>query len=275
MKPVRKGKFQFYLLTFVIVLIFILPVVWMVSSSLKDNNAIFKVPPELLPIPPKWSNYIEAVTYIPFFLYFKNTMIIAVLSALGVIITTPFVAYAFSRMEWRGRDALFILSLSTLMLPFQVQMIPLYVMYRQVGWIGTLLPLIVPNFFGNALFIFLLRQFMIGIPEEITEAALIDGAGHFTILTRVLLPLCKPAILTIGLFEFLGVWTDFPMPLVFLNNTKLYTLSLGLQQYSSVHQTQWSYLMAASVLYTIPVLVLFFFTQKSFVKGITFTGIKG
>jgi multiple sugar transport system permease protein len=192
-----------------------------------------------------------------------------------MVISTPSVAYAFAKLKWPGRNIAFIIVLSTMMLPFQVQIIPLYVTFKAIGWIGTILPLVVPNFFSNALYIFLMRQFMIGIPDAICESAFIDGAGHFTILTRIVVPFCLPAIFAVGLFTFMGSWTDFFGPLIFLSNENTYTLSVGLQQFSSVHHTQWNYLMAASVMFTLPVLTLFFFTQRFFLQGITFSGVKG
>jgi multiple sugar transport system permease protein len=275
MRNGKKTKLAAFILTLIITCLFALPSIWMISGSLKDNNSIFKIPLELIPKHALWHNYVDAVNYIPFFKYFKNSLLISLLSAIGMIISTPSVSYAFAKMKWPGRNMVFILVLSTMMLPFQVQIIPLYVLFKNIGWLGTLLPLIVPNFFSSALYIFLLRQFMIGIPNEICEAARIDGAGHFIILRKIVVPFCLPAIFTIGLFTFLASWTDFFAPLVFLNDANSYTLSLGLQQFSSVHRTQWAYLMAACVLFTIPVLIVFFFTQRSFIKGISFKGVKG
>lgn len=275
MKTKKRYGIYAFILSILVAFAFILPIVWMLSSSLKDNNTMFELPPRLIPHPAVWRNYLDAVHYIPFFTYLKNTLLVSIISSLGIILSTPSVAYAFAKMQWPGRNAVFILVLSTLMLPFQVQMIPLYVLFKNMGWVGTLLPLIVPNFFSNALFIFLMRQFMIGIPNELSEAAIIDGAGHFAILTRVIVPLCKPAIFAVALFTFLGNWTDFLGPLIFLNKQETMTLSLGLQQYSSVHRTQWAYLMAACTLFTTPVLIVFFLAQRSFIEGITFTGIKG
>ena len=278
MKKSRKKKIEnliFFLITCLVAFLFLLPILWMISGSLKSNNTIFEFPPKLIPEHPIWHNYFDAVTYIPFFKYFKNTLIISVVSTIGVVISTPSVAYAFAKMEWKGKNFVFVLVLSTLMLPFQVQMIPLYILFKKIGWIGTVLPLIVPNFFGNAMYIFLLRQFMIGLPKEMSESAFIDGASHFTILTKIVIPLCKPALFSIGLFTFLGNWTDFLGPLVYLTKQDSFTLSLGLQQYSSLHSTEWPYLLCACTLFTIPVLILFFFMQKTFIEGITFTGVKG
>lgn len=264
-----------FLLTAAVALVFFIPVYWMLISSLKDSTTMFHYPPDLWPASPKWSNYPEMLQYIPFMTYFNNTLIVSALSAVGAVVSCPMVAYAFSKMRWRGQDAAFVLMLSTMMLPFQAQMLPLYNMFKQMKWLGTLLPLIVPNFFGNALYIFLLRQFMIGIPKELSESAVIDGAGHFRILAQVIVPLTKPAIFSVALFMFLGNWTDFLGPLIFLNKKEMLTLSIGLTHFTSGHRTEWGYLMAACVLFTLPVLMLFFFTQKQFIEGITFTGIKG
>jgi multiple sugar transport system permease protein len=274
-KVSKSTKVILFILTLFVTAMFLLPIIWMLSSSLKDNNSIFKVPPDLIPKPALWKNYLEAVLYIPFFKYLKNTAVISLLSTLGMVISTPSVAYAFAKMKWPGRSIAFVIVLSTMMLPFQVQIIPLYVIFKKIGWIGTILPLVVPNFFSNALYIFLIRQFMVGIPDAVCESAFIDGAGHFTILTRIVVPFCLPAIFAVGLFTFMGCWTDFFGPLIFLSNENTYTLSLGLQQFSSVHHTQWNYLMAACVMFTVPVLTLFFFTQRFFLQGITFSGVKG
>jgi multiple sugar transport system permease protein len=275
MRHSRTARVSAFIVTVVIACLFALPIVWMISSSLKDNNTLFKVGVHLIPDRFIWQNYVSAVTYIPFFQYLKNTFTVSALSTIGIVLSTPSVAYAFAKMKWPGRNVCFLIVLSTMMLPFQVQIIPLYVLFKNMGWLGTLLPLIVPNFFGAALYVFLLRQFMIGIPNEVIEAAFIDGAGHFKILTRIVVPFCLPAIFAIGLFTFMASWTDFFGPLVFLTNPENYTLSLGLQQYSSLHHTEWAYLMAACTLFTLPVLIAFFFTQRSFILGISFKGVKG
>jgi multiple sugar transport system permease protein len=275
MKPSKAVKIAAFIVTLVIACLFALPILWMISSSLKDNNSMFRAGLHFIPDKMMWHNYVSAVTYIPFFKYLKNTLVVSVLSTVGMVLSTPSVAYAFAKMKWPGRNAAFLIVLSTMMLPFQVQIIPLYVLFKNIGWLGSLLPLIVPNFFSGALYVFLLRQFMIGIPNEVIEAAFIDGAGHFKILRKIVVPFCLPAIFAIGLFTFMASWTDFFGPLVFLNNPEHYTLSLGLQQYSSVHHTEWAYLMAACALFTLPVLIVFFFTQRSFILGISFKGVKG
>lgn len=274
MRMSKGVKISAFLVTLIVAILFTLPIFWMVSSSLKDSNSIFKVPPDWIPNPFRWRNYWDATQFIPFATYMKNTLIIAVLSAIGAMLSTPSVAYAFAKMKWPGRNLMFLVVLSTLMLPFQVQIIPLYVLFKNMDWLNTYLPLIVPNFFSSALYIFMLRQFMSGVPQSVIEAAFIDGAGHGKILRAIMVPFCLPAIFTIGLFTFLASWTDFFGPLIFLNRVEKFTLSLGLQQYSSIHHTEWGYLMAASVMFTLPILVLFFFTQRSFILGISFKGVK-
>lgn len=264
-----------FLLTAAIALLFFIPVYWMIISSLKDNRAIFEYPPRLFPSELRWENYTGMSGYIPFWQYFYNTMLVSVLSTLGILLSCTPVAYAFAKLRWRGKNAMFMVVLSTMMLPFQVQMIPLYNLFKGFGWIGSFLPLIVPNFFGVALYIFLLRQFMLGIPRELSESAFIDGAGHLTILLRVVMPLTGPALFSVALFAFLANWTDFLGPLIFLNRQELFTLSIGLTHFSSGHKTEWAYMMAACTVFSLPVAILFFFAQKRFVEGITFSGIKG
>lgn len=263
-----------YLWLAVITAGFLLPLVWMVSSSFKGNQEIFQFPPSLLPKHWMWSNYSDALTYIPFFRYLTNTLIISVGNVAGSVISTPPIAYAFSKLEWKGRNFMFGLCLATIMLPFVAVMIPQYTMFKQLGWINTFWPLIAPAFFGSPMFIFLMRQFYLGIPRELTEAAKIDGAGDF-LSFWILMPLMRSPLISVSLFAFLGSWTDFLAPLIFLNDSSKFTLSLGLQQFQSVHFTAWSYLMAACVVFTLPVTLLFFVLQRHFVQGITFTAVKG
>lgn len=255
--------------------VFLIPIYWMVISSLKDNVSIFKIPPELFPKKLYFKNYLEAIEYIPFIKFTKNTIFVSVLSTFGLLLSCPMVAYALAKLKWKGRQVYFIIMLSTMLLPFHVQMVPLYMLYKKLGWIGTYLPLIVPNFFGSALYIFLLRQFMIGIPKELSESAIIDGAGHFRIYGTIVMPLIKPAMFSVALFAFLANWSDFLGPLIFVNQESHYTLSIGLTFYKGTKQTEWAYLLAACTMFTVPIAVLYFFTQRRFIEGITFTGIKG
>ena len=255
--------------------IFLLPFLWMLSTSLKTDQQLFVYPPIWIPHPLAWINYPKTVTYISFFLYLRNTLIIAVLSTLGVLISSSMVAYSLARIPWPGRNVLFIATVATLMLPFQVTLIPLFIVFKTLGWVGDFRPLIVPQFFGGALYIFLLRQFFMTIPVELSEAARIDGAGEFRIYWAIIIPLAKAALATVAIFEFIARWRDYLGPLIYLSNQNLYTLSLGLQLYSSQYGREWGLLMAASVLMTLPIIILFFSLQKTFVQGIALTGIKG
>lgn len=263
--------------TFLILIsiLFLVPFFWMLSTSLKDQTQIFSFPPEWIPAPFKWSNYQEAVDYIPFFSYLKNTVVITVFSTIGAVITCPLVAYGFAKLKFKGSNALFIVTIAVMMIPGQVTMIPLFILFEKLGWVGSPLPLIIPVFFGVPFYIFLLRQFFLGLPDTLMDAARIDGAGEFRIYWQIMLPLAKPAVLAVGLFQFMGSWTDFLGPLLYLTDETSYTLSLGLQQFQSQRGTEWGLMMAVSTLMTLPIIVLFFFLQKTFIKGITFSGIKG
>jgi multiple sugar transport system permease protein len=255
--------------------LFMLPFLWMLSTSLKSKPQIYVYPPILFPFPPQWINYPTAVTYIDFFLYLRNTLIIAGAATVGALLSCSLVAYSLARIPWPGRNFLFILTVATLMLPFQVTLIPLFIVFKNLGWVGDFRPLIIPHYFGGALYIFLLRQFFMTIPMELSEAARIDGASELRIYAEIILPLAKPALATVAIFEFIARWRDYLGPLIYLNNQKLYTLSLGIYQYRSQYGAEWELLMAASVLITMPIILLFFFLQKTFVQGIALTGIKG
>ncbi|MCP1182908.1 carbohydrate ABC transporter permease [Paenibacillus sp. 1781tsa1] len=254
---------------------FMIPFIWLLSTSLKPLTQIFTFPPEWIPRPILWSNYSRAVEYIPFWTYLKNTAIITIVSTLGVIISCPLVAYSFAKLEYRGRGLLFFVTLAVMMIPGQVTMIPLFLLFTKLGWVGTPLPLIVPQFFGVPIYIFLLRQFFMGLPDALREAGRLDGASEFRIYLQIMFPLAKSAVLAVALFQFMGSWTDFMGPLLYLTNEPSYTVSLGLQQFQSQKGSEWGLLMAVSTLMTLPIIVLFFFLQKTFISGITFSGIKG
>lgn len=265
-------------------LTFLIPFWWMVATSLKPNQAVFHEPPLLLPLQDPetwnvlvWSNYPRAFTFTrpPFTLFIWNTLVIAGLAMVGALFSSPLAAYGLSRIRWPGRGILFGITLSTLFLPAFVTLIPLFLTYRTIGWIGTNLPLIVPHFFGDAFFIFLLRQFFMTIPGELSEAARIDGASELRIYRSIILPLAKPALATIALFQFLNSWRDFFGPLIFLTRKETYTISLGLNFYRFEYDTEWGMMMAMSVCVTLPIIALFFFVQRQFIQGITLTGIKG
>jgi ABC-type glycerol-3-phosphate transport system permease component len=247
----------------------------MISSSFKSNYQIFEVPPRLIPNPPQWDNYRNALTTLPFGRYMVNTAIISAVTIVGHLLSCTLIAYAFARLRAPGKDALFVVMLATMMLPYPVTMVPLYVLFKQLGWINTFLPLTVPAFLGSPFYIFLLRQFFMAIPRDFEDAAVIDGANTLQILWRVILPLSLPALATVAIFTFQASWNDFLSPLIYLQKPDLYTVTLGLQFFRSTYTTNWAYLMAASVVTTAPVIVVFFVAQRYFIEGITLTGVKG
>lgn len=256
-------------------LLFAFPVLWMVMISVRTDAEIFEWPPRLIPHHWAFSNYSDAFNYVPYLLYTYNTFVICLLNVVGTLFSCTLAAYAFSRVRWHGRGAMFVLVLSTMLLPYPVTLIPLYVIFKDLGMLGTFAPLIVPSFFGNAFFIFLLRQFFMTLPHELDESARIDGASHLTIFLRLILPLSRPALAVVALLTFLNNWTDFFGPSIYLTDTNLYTLSLGLQEFRGLHAFHWSSLMAASVLFMVPVVVLFVVAQRTFIQGISMTGLKG
>lgn len=261
---------------------YLLPFYWMATSAIKNQSQVYTIPPVWLPFPGQWINFVDAWKLYPFSLYLFNTLAkYAIPVTLGTIISSSIVAYGFGRLRWTGRNFFFAICISTMMVPFQVTMVPLFIIFRQLGWINTFLPLVIPAFFGNPYFIFLLRQFFKTIPEEFSDAARIDGANEFDILFRIVLPLSRPALTVVGLFAFMGAWNDYLGPLIYLNKQENYTLAIGLQA-MSVSMTQigntklaYPYLMAVSTIVTLPILLAFFFAQRTFIEGITLTGLKG
>src|SRR3954471_10849480 len=255
--------------------VFLLPFLWMLSTSLKPDSQLYAYPPIWIPNPLEWSNYPKTVTFVPFFLYLRNTLIISLSSMVGVVFSSALAAYSLARIRWPGRQVLFLLTIATLMLPYQVTLIPVFLVFKNLGWVGDFRPLILPQFFGFAYYIFLLRQFFMSVPMELSEAAYIDSANEWRIFWSVVLPLAKPALATVAVFQFIRSWTDYLNPLIYLNDQNLYTLQLGLQQYSSQYGREWGLLMAAAVLISLPPIIIFFLTQRTFVQGVTLTGIKG
>jgi len=255
-------------------LIYLVPFLWLVLNSLKTSSELFTSPPVWIPRVWQWNNYVKAVTDFPFLLYLRNTITVIVFYIIGTLLSNTLVAYGFARIDWPGRDKVFILVLIGIMLPFPVIMIPTFLLFQRLRMMGTLLPLIVPAYFGNPFFIFLLRQFFIGIPKELTESAMIDGAGEFKTWWRITLPLAGPVLATVVIFSFLNNWNDFVGPLIFLSDAKLYTLSIGIQQIIDRNDFRWSILLPAGVIMTFPVLIVFFVLQKYFIQGISFSGIK-
>jgi multiple sugar transport system permease protein len=286
---------------------FLMPLLWMISTGLKPIEQTMSMPPTWIAYryyvekegvlveikqsevenhpaanvikkpAPRWSNFVNAIKAMKYFpRYLRNTLILCVLTVFGTVLSSSLAAYGFSRIQWRGRDKLFLVALATMMVPFPVTMVPLYSLFRWLGWIGTLKPLWVGSFFAGAFNVFLLRQFFLTLPKDISEAARIDGCSEFRIFWQIILPLCRPALMVVALFQFMYTWNDFLGPLIYLTNQEDFTLALGLQFFQSqLGGTEWHYLMAASTLVALPIIVLFFFTQKTFIEGISMTGIKG
>lgn len=259
-------------------LAFLVPIIWMVITSLKDNTQVFTWPPVIIPNPVKWENYPQALTVSNFGRYFVNTVFLSFWVILGNLISCSLVAYGFSRIEWKGRDLIFIIVLATLILPDQVTIIPLFIIFKKLDLVGGgykgYLPLILPAWFGRAYFIFLMRQFFLGIPRELSDAARIDGCSELGILWRILVPLSKPALIAVALFTLINTWSDFLNPLVYIRDAQYYTISVGLANFQDRYMTQWNQLMAASAMMVMPVLLVFVIAQRQFVQGISLTGLK-
>ncbi len=255
--------------------IFSLPFFWLVSTALKADTQVLAMPPVWVPRPVRWDNFPRALEYVPYVQYALNTLRICALSVVGTVLSCSLVAYSLARVRWIGQELVFFSLLGVMILPGQVTMIPTFTLFKWLHWIGTILPLVAPSFFGNAFYIFLLRQFYRTIPQELSDAARIDGCSDLAILLRVIMPLARPALATVGLFTFIGAWNDFLGPLLYLNDEGSYTLAIGLQRFVSQHGAEWSMLMAASTVMTLPIVVIFFFAQRTFIQGVTLTGIKG
>lgn len=269
-------KTVLYVLAIVGALIFIFPFLWMFMTALKDEANVAVYPPQLMPNPPVWLNFPNALTILPFATYYKNSLIITFSCMVGDVFTAALVAYGFSRLRFFGRDILFLLVLSTMLLPLQVTIVPRFILFGHLGWVDTFKPIIIPAFFGGSgFYIFLLRQFFLGIPPELGDAAKMDGCSIFGIFWRIYLPLSKPALAAVAVFSFMYNWNDFLVPLVFLNSKAKYTVQLGLNLFMDHYDVNWGLLMANAFLAALPCLGVFFFAQKVFTKGITLTGIKG
>jgi multiple sugar transport system permease protein len=272
------GQILTYACVLIVAILFIAPLWVMVTVAVMPDSQIFANSFQFWPTQFLWGNFGKALSTdaMPFLSYLKNTLTYTCLSTLGAVISSSIVAYGFSRITWPGRDILFFVLLSTLMLPFAVIMIPLYVVFADIHWTNTLLPLIVPQCFGSAFYVFLIRQFMLTIPKELSEAATIDGASEWGIYLRVILPIARPALAVVAVFQIVASWNDFFGPLIYLTNSASYTLTLGLQQFQTAHGAEWSLLLAASTLFTIPMIVLFLLTQRIILQGLTLTGsVKG
>jgi multiple sugar transport system permease protein len=265
-----------YLVLIVVAILMLLPFLWLMSSALKSQTEVFQYPPQWIPNEVRWGNFAEALTFRPFHIYLKNSLIIAGLNVIAVVFTSSFCAYGFARIHFRGRDFWFGIVIATILLPNIVTLVPQFVMFSRLGWINTILPLTVPLFFGGGAFnIFLLRQFFRTIPEELADAARIDGCSEFGIFWRIMLPLSKPALLTVAIFTFLASWNDLLSPVIYLRTPENFTVAVGLAQFRGALATRWDLQMAAATAMIIPVVILFFFAQRYFVKGIVMTGLKG
>jgi multiple sugar transport system permease protein len=269
--------------------LFLLPFYWMIATGLKSDHELAVYPPKAIPTVFRWSNFQDAVDTIPFWHYLGNTAIITALTIIGSVLSNPIIAYGFSRIEWPGRDKVFYLVLATVFIPFPVLIVALFDIFARLprpliengslhfggNWINTYLPLVVPMFFGQAFWIFLMRQFMLQIPFEISDAARIDGASEFRIFYQIVLPQALPAVGVISIFSAIFAWNDFLGPLIYLQDEAKYTLAIGLTFFRSSHDVQFNLLMAASALVVLPVVVLFLIFQRAFVEGISMGSLKG
>ena len=274
-----------YGLLLILGIVFILPFVWMVSTSLKTDPQVYEIPPRVIPNPVRWANYPEILfgeTW-DWSVFLYNTLIrYAAPNVVGVLASSILVAYGFSRINWPGRDVLFFVCMATMMIPYQVTMIPLFIIFRKLKWVNTYLPLVIPAFFGVPYFIFMLRQFFLGIPEELSDAARIDGCSELGILVRIILPLSKPALAVVGLFQFMGVWNNYLGPLIYLNDREMWPISVALDGMRRLLFSRsvnvphrYPYLMAINTVFVIPIILMFFLAQRTFIEGIAVTGLKG
>lgn len=270
----RVGIYAALLLGAVVVVI---PFAWTLSTSLKTPQEVFTFPPRWIPDPIAWSNYPEALSSQPFGRWLLNTLLVVLVSTFGTVASCSMVAFAFARLRWPGRDVAFLILLATMMLPDQVTIIPTFILFRELGWVNTFLPLIVPAFFArNAFYVFLLRQFFMTIPLDLDDAARLDGASNFQVYLYMILPMSKPALAVTALMFAQFKWNEFMGPLIFLNNSELYTVALGLRTFvGQEYGTDWHLMMAANIVFMIPLILIFFFAQKYFIQGVVITGVKG
>lgn len=257
-------------------LFFLFPLIWMLITALKSPNDMVNVN-RFFPSEMMWSNFKTALTRIPFLRYFGNSLFITAVCILGTTFSSSFAAYAFAKLKWPGKNVLFIVMIALMMIPAQVLQIPMFVMYSKMNFLNTYIPLTVPCFLGVgcSMYIFLLRQFFQGIPKEISESGRIDGAGYFRVFWSLILPLARPAMMTVALFTFMFTWNDFFAPLIYVTDPKKLTLAVGLRTFQTQYSAQYNLMMAAALVAMIPTVVIFFLAQKQFIEGITFSGIKG
>jgi multiple sugar transport system permease protein len=264
-----------YLLLGLTAISMIFPFYWMVATSLKSESRVFAFPPEWIPNPPLFSNYTYIFTELPFGQYIFNSVKVSSLWTFGLVLSSSLAAYAFARVNFKGRETLFIITLAALMIPGQITMIPLYVVMTRIGWVDTHWPLIAPAYLGSAFGIFLLRQYFMTLPRELNDAAKIDGCSHFGIYWRIVMPLSKPVLATLALLSFMGSWNDLLGPIIYLYEEQLFTLPLALTRFRGMYYTEWAYMMAGATVSLMPILLVFLFTQQYFVRGVVLSGLKG
>jgi len=269
------GRGLLLFLMIVLSVAFLVPLTWLASTSLKTSGQVFIQPIEWIPKPPQWDNYLEVFRRLPFEKFIFNTLKVTALGTVGSVVSSLTVAFGLSRIKWPGRELLFSVLVGTMMLPGIVTMIPVFIMFKRIGWVGTHLPLWVPSWFGSAFYIFLVRQYMLTLPTELNEAAKIDGASNFSILWKVIVPLCGPAIASVAIFSFLAHYNNFMGPLIYLSENDMYTIPLGLLWFQGRFGNFWHLVMAASMISVAPVIALFFFAQSYFIQGVQFSGLAG
>lgn len=273
-KKISFGRILCTLLLIFFAFIFFLPFLWMLSTALKDKTLLFANPPQWIPNPAHWENFQQVFLRMPFLTYMKNTLILALVPALGGFLAAPMIAYSLTKIPWVGGKYLFPIILATTMIPWQVTQVPLFITWNKLHLVNTFVPLILPAFFGAPYYIYLMRQFVKGLPDSLMEAARIDGAGEFRILTSIVYPLCKPALTTVVLLICISGWNDLNGPLLYLQKGDMYTLAIGLQQFTTTATKEWDLFMAAATVFTLPLIVVFFVCQKQFIGGISTTGLK-
>ena len=270
------GLITLQILMTLVLITFLIPTIWMISSSLKASTEVFIYPIQWFPRDPQWSNYTKAFNLLPLTTFMKNTFIIVIFAVLGTVLSSAMVAYSFARIRWPGRDIWFGLLLATMMLPDVVTLVPRFVLFKNLGWLDTLNPLIIPYWTGlSAIYVFLMRQFFRGIPMELEDAAAIDGAGRFRVLVQILLPLSKPVIATVAVFALLQHYNDYINPLIYIRSMENWPMALGLQAYNDAYVQNWEIVFAASTVMVAPMVIVFIFAQRYFVQGIAMTGFGG
>lgn len=275
MNSTKRGNLVIHLILIIVALTTVFPFYWMITTSVKPSDAIFQVPPQLVPKNFTWEYFPQVFELMPMALAYLNSAKIAVLVTAGTLLTSSIAAYAFAKIKFKGSGPLFGIFLATLMIPGQVTLIPLYILFSKINWIDTHLPLMVPAIMINAYGVFMIKQFMGGIPNGYIESAKIDGASHPRIYWQIMIPLCKPAIITLGLFTFIGNWNNFFGPLIFLNSEEKFTVPLIISSFKGVYTVDWGLLMAASTVAIVPIILLYLLTQKYYVQGIAMSGMKG